>query len=96
MVINIAFIWFLHGHVKYVHSGLCYVWGASVSLCGRGRRSRGGAALAFTVVVREIPQRSLEVGRSLLLDLVSEWVDLEAVQSKGEKNNYIHRKFMFY
>lgn len=41
--------------------------------------SRGGG-LAFTVVVGERPQRRFEVGRRLLLDLVRERVDLEAVQ----------------
>lgn len=37
------------------------------------------APLAFTVVVREAPERRFEVGRSLLLDLVGERVDLEPV-----------------
>ena len=54
--------------------------GASVSVCGSGRSVARGAALAFTVVIRETPQRRLEVSRGLLLDLVCERVDLEAVQ----------------
>lgn len=49
-------------------------------MCGSGRSVARGAALAFTVVIRETPQRRLEVSRRLLLDLVCERVDLESVQ----------------
>lgn len=44
-----------------------------------GRAS--GPRLAFTVVVRDTPQRRFEAGGRLLLDLVREGVDLEPVQS---------------
>lgn len=62
-----------------VAEGTCAVeHGASVPECGAlGAR---GAGLAFTVVIRETPQRRLEVSRGLLLDLVCERVDLESVQ----------------
>lgn len=38
-----------------------------------------GAPLAFTVVVREGPERRFEISSRLLLDLIGERVDLEAV-----------------
>lgn len=50
----------------------------SVLVCCAARAWR----LAFTVVVREAPQRRLEVRGGLLLDLVRERVDLEAVQPR--------------
>lgn len=63
----------------------------SVPMCGsvcinvRVWRRPCGLSLAFTVVVRETPQRRLEVGRRLLLDLVRERVDLEPVQPGTDK-----------
>lgn len=52
------------------------------------RGGAGGAGLAFTVVVRETPKRCLEVSSRLLLDLVSEWMDLESIQSVDKKYTY--------
>ena len=40
--------------------------------------------LSLPVVVRHRPHGRLEVGRSLLLDLVGERVDLEAVEARHE------------
>jgi hypothetical protein len=45
--------------------------------------------LAFTVVVAEA-QGSFEVEGSCLLDLVRNWVDLEAVQSEHTSKYLIH------